>query len=126
MTIPDISRHIDENQESWYIEDSDQDSISPQNFEFDQYQLIDKSASFHFNEIELEDECDTNFQCCDSVSLFESMQTLVSLPDLDPISKPTLILIPIELEHEPTILDSYIPLLENECELEFYDLDQTH
>ena len=48
------------------------------------------------------------------------------LTDLDPILKPTLILIPVELEHEPTILDSHIPLLENECELEFYDLDQTH
>jgi len=58
MTIPDISRHIDENQESWYIEDSDQDSISPQNFEFDQYQPIYKLASFNFNEIKLEHECD--------------------------------------------------------------------
>ena len=50
----------------------------------------------------------------------------VSLPDLDPISKTTLILIPIELEHEWLILDSRIPLLGNECEFEFYDLDQTH
>ena len=54
------------------------------------------------------------------------MLTPVSLPDSDPILKPTLILIPIELEHEPLILDSYIPLLGNECELQFYDLDQTH
>jgi len=45
---------------------------------------------------------------------------------LDLIPKSTLIPIPVELEHEPTILDSHIPLLENECELEFYDLDQTH
>ena len=52
--------------------------------------------------------------------------TLVSLPDLDPILKPTLIPIPIKFEHEPTILDSRIPLLKNECELKFYDLDQTH
>ena len=53
------------------------------------------------------------------------MLTPVFLPDLDPIPKPTLISIPVELEHEPTILDSHIPLLGNECELEFYDLDQT-
>jgi len=33
---------------------------------------------------------------------------------------------PIELEHELLILNSHIPSLENECELEFYDLDQTH
>ena len=54
------------------------------------------------------------------------MLTPVSLPDLDPISKTTLIPIPIELEHEPLILDSHIPLLENECEFQFYDLDQTY
>ena len=74
-------------------------------------------VSFHFNEIELEDECDTDF---------ESMPTPVSLPNLDPIPKPTLIPIPIELEHELLMLDSHIPLLRNECELEFYDLDRTH
>jgi len=80
-------------------------------------------AGFHFNEIELEDEYDTTSQCCDSVSLFEPMLTLVSLPDLDPILKPTLIPIPIELEHESLILDNHIPWLKNECELQFYDLD---
>ena len=83
-------------------------------------------VSFHFNEIELEDECDTDSQFCDSVPLFESMLTPVFLSDLDPIPKPTLIPIPIEFEHEPPILDSYIPLWGNECEFEFYDLDQTH
>ena len=54
------------------------------------------------------------------------MLTPVSLPDFDPIPKPTLIPIPIEFEHEPPILDSHISLLENECELEFYNFDQTH
>ena len=54
------------------------------------------------------------------------MLTLIFLPDLNPILKPTLIPIPIKLEHEPLILDSHIPLLENECVLQFYDLDQTH
>ena len=54
------------------------------------------------------------------------MLTPVSLPDSDLILKPTLIPIPIELEHERLILDSHIPLLGNEYELEFYDLDQTH
>ena len=83
-------------------------------------------ASFHFNEIELEDEFDTDSQYYDSVSLFKSMLTPVSLPDSDIILKPILIPIPVELEHEPTILDSHISLLGNECELEFYDLYQTH
>jgi len=48
LTIPDTSNHIDENQESWYLGDYDQDSISSQNFKLEQYQLIDKLASFHF------------------------------------------------------------------------------
>ena len=30
LTIPNTSSHIDENQESWYLEDFDQDSVSPQ------------------------------------------------------------------------------------------------
>ena len=34
-TTPDSPSHIDE--ESWYLEDFNQDSISPQNFELDQY-----------------------------------------------------------------------------------------
>jgi len=117
LTIPNTSSNIDGNQESWYLEDYDQDSISPQNFELDQYQLIDKLASFHFNEIELEDECDTDSKCCDSVPLFESMLTPVSFLDLDPILEPTLIPISIEFEHEPPFLDSYILLLGNECEI---------
>ena len=120
-TTPDSPSHIDE--ESWYLGDLNQDSISSHNFELDQYQPIDKLASFHFNEIELEDKCDTDFQYCDSISLFESILTLVSLPNSDLIPKLTLIPIPIELEHEPLILDSHIPLLGNECELQFYDLD---
>ena len=57
-TIPDCSSHIDENQEIWYLEDFDQNLILPQNIKLDQYQPIDKMASFHFNEIELEHECD--------------------------------------------------------------------
>ena len=54
------------------------------------------------------------------------MLTLVSLPDSDLILKPTLIPIPVEFEHEPLILDSHILLLENEYELQFYDLGYTH
>jgi len=123
-TTPDSPSHIDE--KSWYLGDFNQDSISSHNFELDQYQPIDKLASFHFNEIELEEECDTDYQCCDSVQLFDFILTSVSLPDLDLISMPTLISIPIELEHESLILDSHILLLENKCELEFYDLNQTH
>jgi len=76
--IPDSPNHIDE--ESWYLGYFNQNSISPHNFELDRYLPINKLASFYFNEIKLEDECDADFQCCDSVLLFESMLTLVSLP----------------------------------------------
>ena len=69
-TISDSPSHIEK--ESWYLGDFNQDAISPQNFELDRYQAIEKLTSFHFNEIELEDKCDTDSQCCDSVSLYES------------------------------------------------------
>jgi len=100
-TIPDSPSHI--HKESWYLGDLNQDSISPQNFKLDQYQPINKLACFHLNEIELEDECDIDSQCCDLVSLFKSMLTPVSLPDFDPIPEPTLIPVPIDFEHEPVI-----------------------
>jgi len=44
LTAPNSSNHIDENQVSWNFEDFDQDSISPQNLELDQYQPIDDVA----------------------------------------------------------------------------------
>ena len=47
------------------------------------------------------------------------MLTPVSLPDLDPVLEPTLILAPIELEIEPPILDNHIPLLGKEVNLNF-------
>jgi len=58
LTIPDTFNHIDDNQELWYLKDFDQDSISLQNLELDQYQPIEKLANFHFNKIEVERECD--------------------------------------------------------------------
>ena len=54
LTIPNCPSYIDENQESRCLGDFDQDSISPHTHELDQYQPIDKLASFHFNEIKLE------------------------------------------------------------------------
>jgi len=79
LTIPHTSNHIDENQESWYLEDFDQDLISPLNLELDQYQPIDELASFYFNEIEIDYECEPDPQLCDSVFIFESMLTPVFL-----------------------------------------------
>ena len=53
------------------------------------------------------------------------MLTLVSLSDLDPIPEPTFIPIPLELEIEPLILESHIPLMEKECKFQFLNLDST-
>jgi len=105
LTIPDSPNHIDRNQESWCLEDFNQDSISSHQIELDQFQIIDKLASFHFKKIEHESECDPDPQLCDLVLIFKFMLTLVSLTGLNPIPEPTLILKPINLEHESPILD---------------------
>ena len=81
-------------------------------------------ASFHF-EIELDYECEPDPQLCDSVSIFESMLTPASLPNLDQFPEPTFIPIPIDVEIESPILDSHIPLMEKECKFQFFDSDLT-
>ena len=68
------------------------------------------------NEIELEHECDPDLQFCDSIPNFESILTLVSLPDLDHIFESTFILVPVNLEHEKPISQSHVPLMGNEYE----------
>jgi len=82
-------------------------------------------ASFSFNEIELECECDPHSQLCDLVPNFEFILTLISLSNLDLFLEPTLIPVPIDLEIESLILDSRIPLMKNEHEFKFFDLDPT-
>jgi len=51
-----------------------------------------------------------------SVPNFDSTLTSISLLDLDSVLEPILILVPIDLEYEPPILDNHIPLLRKECE----------
>jgi len=70
LTIPDSPNHINRNQESWCLENFNQDSIPPQHIELDQSQTLDKLISFHFKKIELEYECDPNSQLCDSIPFF--------------------------------------------------------
>ena len=93
LIISDSPSPIDEINESWCLEDLDQNSISSHQRELDQSQPMDKLASFNFNEIELDCECEPDPQLCDLISNFESMLTPVSLPNLDP--KPTLIPVPV-------------------------------
>ena len=72
-TIPNFLSHIDENQELWCLRNFNQESISSHKLELDQVQILDKLASFSFNEIELECECDPDRRACDFVSIYESM-----------------------------------------------------
>ena len=69
-------------------------------------------ASFHFNEIEFDYECEPDPQLCYLVSIFESMLTPVFLSNLDQFPESTFIPVPIDLEIESPILDSHIPLWE--------------
>jgi len=51
------------------------------------------------------------------------MLTPTCLPDLDYIFEPTLIFMPINLEHEPFILESHTTMWGKECEPLLFDLD---
>ena len=68
-TIPDCLSHIDRNKESRCLRGFNQESISSYILELNQFQTLNKLASFSFNKIELECECDPDPQLCDSVSI---------------------------------------------------------
>jgi len=55
-----LPSHIDRDEESWCLEDFDQDLISSHQFELDQSQPLDALGSFNFNEIELDGECESD------------------------------------------------------------------
>ena len=68
-------------------------------------------------------ECNFDPQICDPVQIPESILTSILLSDLSNILESVLIPIPVILELESPILESHIPLWENECRLEFQLLD---
>jgi len=80
---------------------------------------IDKLASSHFYEIELNEECDLESQIYDPVQISESILTPVLLLNLSNILESVLIPIPVILELESPILESHIPLWGNKYGLEF-------
>ena len=123
--ILELTNQIDRNQELWCLEDLDQDSILSHQRELDKSQLLNKLASFNFNEIELDCECEPDPQLCDLIPNFESMLTLVSLSSLDHFPEPTFIPIPIDLEIDSPILDSQIPFMGKNCEFQFLNLNST-
>jgi len=79
---------------------------------------------FPINEIEFDCEFESDPQTCDSVPIFESILTLISLTDLAPFPGSTLIPVSVELETEPPILDSHISLMGNECDFNSFIWNQ--
>ena len=79
---PYISNSIDWTQESCYFRN--QDSISAYTFELDQTPCFE---SYPFPEIGIEHECDPEPHVDDSISLFDSIITPVSIPDFSSYSR---------------------------------------
>ena len=75
---------------------------------------MDKLASLHFNEIELEQKCEFELLFRDSIPKFESMLASVYLSKLDHILEPTSIPLPTNLEIKLSIFDNHIPLMGKE------------
>ena len=86
---------------------------------------MNKLASFHFNEIELEQKCEFKLSFRDSIPKFQSILPSVSLSKLDHILEPKSNPIPTNLENFSLIFDNHIPLMGKECESQFLDLDST-
>jgi len=83
-------------------------------------------TSYHFNEIELEHDCEPEPQFCDSILIFYLILTHVllpnmNLPDLNRTPESVLIPLPVNLELESPMLPNHIPM-ENEYEpkLQFF------
>ena len=83
LTDPYIPNSTDWTHESCHF--GNPDSISEHTFELDQtpsYEShLDILASYHFPEFEIEPECDPELPVGNSISLFDSIMTPVSLPD---------------------------------------------
>ena len=83
LTNPYIPNSINWTQESCYF--GNQGSISAHPFELDQTTSfeshIDILTSYPFPEIEIKPDCDPELYVSNSISLFNSIMTPVSLPD---------------------------------------------
>ena len=77
--------------------------ISSYQPELDQHQPLDILASYPFSKIEIEPESDPEPHVSDSISLFDSIITPVSLPDFFSIPESTLNPVPVHCEIESPI-----------------------
>ena len=105
--------------------DENQDSISLHPFELAQNfeNHLDILASYPFLEIELDLECDPEPHISNSISLFDSIMTPVSLPDFFSIPESTLNPVPVHREIESPISNDHTSFMGKVCEYQFFGLD---
>ena len=103
------------------------DSISEHIFKLDQspsYESrLDILASYSFPEIEIELECDPELPVGNSISLFDSIMTPVSVPDFFSIPESTLNSVPVHREIESPISYDRTSLMGKVYEHQFFGLD---
>ena len=80
-------------------------------------------ASYLFSEIKLEHECDPDRPVGNFISLFDSIMTLVFLPDYFHILESTLNPVPVHHEIESPISYNHTLLMGKACEHQYFDLD---
>ena len=98
-------------------------SISSYQPELDQHHIPDILASYPFPEIELDLECDPEPHVSNSIALFDSIMTPISLPDFFSILESTLNLVPVHREMESPISHDHTSLMGTVCEHQFFGLD---
>ena len=84
---------------------------------------LDILTSYPFSEIELTHECDHEPQVGNSILLFDSIMTPVSLSDFFSILESTLNPVPIHREIESPTFYDHILLMGKVCEHQFFGLD---
>jgi len=114
LTDPYILSSTDWTQESCHF--GNPVSISSYQSELDQHQPLDILASYPFLEIELELESDPEPHVGDSISLFHSIMTPVSLPDFFSIPESTFNPVPVHYEIESPISYDHTSLMGKVCE----------
>ena len=80
-------------------------------------------TSYLFLKIELELESDPEPHVGDSISLFDSIMTPVSLPDFFSIPESTLNLVPVHCEIESPISSDHTSFMGKVCKHQFFGLD---
>ena len=98
-------------------------SISSYQPELHKHQPLDLLVSYPFPEIKLELESDPEPHVGDSISLFDSIMILVSLPDFFTIPELTLNHVLVHCEIGSPISYDHTSMMEKVCEHQFFGLE---